>query len=43
MYSWQRSTRDCTDCDGTAVAKTDQWGRVTHYACEDCGCRMEAE
>jgi len=41
--SWQRSTRDCTECDGNAVAKTNQYGAVTHFECEDCGATIEAD
>lgn len=43
MTAWQPSAKDCTDCDGTAAAKSDQWGNVTHYECDDCGCVIDAE
>lgn len=43
MSAWDQSTIECTDCDGRAVAKTDQWGRVSHYECLDCGCTIEPE
>lgn len=41
--TWQRSTRDCTECDGRAVAKTDQYGAVKHFECEGCGATIEAD
>ncbi|WP_338756482.1 hypothetical protein V9T20_12790 (plasmid) [Halobacterium salinarum] len=45
MSAWERSTVNCTstDCDGTAVAKTNQWGEVTHYECPQCNCTIDRE
>ncbi|AYM00271.1 CxxC motif protein [Halobacterium phage phiH] len=43
MNAWDSSTIACTDCDGEAVAKSNQWGKTTHYECPDCGCRIDAE
>ncbi|SEH61109.1 hypothetical protein SAMN05192561_11271 [Halopenitus malekzadehii] len=41
MSAWERSTIDCTDCDGEAVAKTDQWGQVIRYECPECDCQID--
>lgn len=43
MSAWEQSTIECSDCDGTAVAETNQWGQVTHYECPQCGCSIDAE
>jgi len=43
MSAWKQSTIECTDCDGTAVAKTNQWGQVTRYECPQCSCSIETE
>jgi len=39
--TWQRSAIDCTDCGGRALARTNQWGEVTHYECKSCGAEHE--
>jgi len=39
--AWQQSTVDCPECDGRAIARTDQWGDVDHYECTDCGAEIE--
>ncbi|QHS17933.1 hypothetical protein GWK26_12675 [haloarchaeon 3A1-DGR] len=43
MSAWERSTVECIDCDGTAVAKTDQWGKVIAYECPQCECSIDPE
>jgi len=43
MNAWEQSTIDCPDCDGQAVARTNQWGETTHYECPNCGSEHDPE